>query len=534
MTKCFNELKHYDLNGHWSLVFSYFLHFKMTKKEEKKLNEKLQTRPPVVVILGHVDHGKTSLLDYIRKTKVVEKESGGITQHIGAYQAEHNGKKITFIDTPGHEAFSAMRSRGAKVADIALLVVAADDGVKPQTKEAIEHIKKAGLATIVVLNKIDKPDVLIDKVKSQLMENGLAVESYGGEIPSVNVSAKTGKGIDDLLEVILLVSEMAELKADLLKPASGVVVESYQDAHRGPTAVLLVQEGVLRDRDIVLAESTFGTIKRMENSRGGQVEEAPASRPVVAMGLNVVPFVGEKWQVVENLEEARTKSAQKSVLEQKKRAQAEVLDIGPDKKVLNIILKADVIGSLEAIRESLQSIQSEEVILRTLKAEVGDIGEADIKLAESANALIIGFRVKSSNVYNQLAEQKDVPISIFNVIYELIQKIREGMSNLLEPEIVRTVLAKLKVIAIFKPVKNGQVFGAKVLSGRVEKGLWVDVFRGEEKIGRGKILHLQHEKEEMENIAAGKNAGILFKADFQVELDDILETYREERRKRKL
>src|SRR3989339_27789 len=299
MTKCFNELKHYDLNGHWSLVFSYFLHFKMTKKEEKKLNEKLQTRPPVVVILGHVDHGKTSLLDYIRKTKVVEKESGGITQHIGAYQAEHNGKKITFIDTPGHEAFSAMRSRGAKVADIALLVVAADDGVKPQSKEAIEHIKKAGLATIVVLNKIDKPDVLLDKVKSQLMENGLAVESYGGEIPSVNVSAKTGKGIDDLLEVILLVSEMAELKADLLKPASGVVVESYQDAHRGPTAVLLVQEGVLRDRDIVLAESTFGTIKRMENSRGGQVEEAPASRPVVVMGLNAVPFVGEKWQVVE-------------------------------------------------------------------------------------------------------------------------------------------------------------------------------------------------------------------------------------------
>jgi translation initiation factor IF-2 len=506
----------------------------MVEKKQKQKNNNLQSRPPVVVILGHVDHGKTSLLDYIRKTKVVDKEAGGITQHIGAYQAEHNDKKITFIDTPGHEAFSAMRSRGAKVADIAILVVAADDGVKPQTKEAIEHIKKAGLATIVALNKIDKQNVLPDKVKTQLMEQGLTVESFGGDVPSVNVSAKTGQGIDDLLEVILLVSEMAELKADLAAPASGVVVESYQDSHRGPTAVLLVQEGVLRLKDIVLTESTYGVVKRMENSRGGQMEEAPASRPVIVMGLNEVPLVGEKWQVVDDLDEARVKATQKALLEQKKRAQAEVLNINPEAKVLNIILKSDVLGSLEAIRESLQSIKSEEVVLRILKSEVGDVSESDIKLAESGQVPIIGFRVKIGASSKQLAEQKKVDVFVYDVIYELIQKVRELMSFLLPPEIVRTDLAKLKVIALFKMDKNGQVFGAKVTSGKVEKGLWVDVMRGEEKVGRGKILHLQHEKSEVENLASGKNAGILFRADFNVELDDVLLAYREQKRKRSL
>lgn len=517
----------------------------MSKNREEKLNSNSQSRPPVVVILGHVDHGKTSLLDYIRKAKVATRESGGITQHIGAYQVEHPvkspssptgqaTKKITFIDTPGHEAFSAMRSRGAKVADIAILVVAADDGVKPQTKEAINHIKKAGLTTIVAINKIDKQGALSDKVKTQLIEYGINVESRGGDVPSIDVSAKTGQGIDDMLEVILLVAEMEELEAKESLPAGGVIIEAYQDANRGPTATLLLKQGELKEKDIILTESACGTVKRIEDWRGRQVEKALVSQPVSIIGLEKVPMVGEKWEVVDNLELARQKAQQKGQQEQKKRAQAEVLDIGPEKKVLNIILKADVIGSLEAIRESLQSIQSDEVVLRILKAEVGDVGESDIKLAVSSKALIIGFRIKVSNSCRQMAEQKDVPISTFEVIYELIQRVREGMSVLLDPEIVRTVLAKLKVIALFKPVKNGQVFGAKVLSGKVEKGLWVDVFRNEEKVGRGKILHLQHEKEEVENLGANKNAGILFKADFNIEFDDILEAYREEKRKRKL
>ena len=534
----------------------------MKNEKKTKPNNELQPRPPVVVILGHVDHGKTSLLDYIRKTKVVEKEAGGITQHIGAYQVEVPPKeapksraseagrgiplreptarddfaairrKITFIDTPGHEAFSAMRSRGAKVADIAILVVAADDGVKPQTKEAIAHIKKAGLTTIVALNKIDKPNVFPDKVKTQLAGEGITVESFGGDVPSVNVSAKTGQGIDELLEVILLVAEMEDFKADITKPASGVVIESFQDAHRGPTAVLLVKEGLLKAKDIVLTESTYGVIKRMENSRGSQLDEVPISRPAVVMGLNSVPSVGEKWETVDDLEKAREKAAQKSLLEQKKRAQAEVLDISPETKVLNIILKADVLGSLEAIRESLQAIKSEEVVLRILKAEAGDISETDIKLAESAFVPIIGFRVKINAQCKQLAEQKQISVFSYEVIYELIQKVRELMAALLAPEIVRTDLAKLKVIALFKKDKNGQVFGAKVTSGKVEKGLWVDVIRQGEKVGRGKISHLQHEKEEVENLTSGKNAGILFKGEVDVELDDALEAYREEKKRR--
>lgn len=546
----------------------------MVKKIEKKQISSLIPRSPVVVILGHVDHGKTSLLDYIRKTKVTEQESGGITQHIGAYQitlppAEAMlsqasqetgegsppkkgkilpprstaaarddfapaGRKITFIDTPGHEAFSAMRSRGAKVADIAILVVAADEGVKPQTKEAIAHIKKAGLAVIAAITKIDNPNALPEKVRAQLMEEGLLLESRGGDVPEVLVSSKTGQGIDDLLELILLVAEMKEIKSDPSVLASGVVIEAYQDAHRGPTATLLVKEGSLKLKDIICTESTCGTTKRMEDWQGNIIQKAEASQPVVIIGLENVPLVGEKWKISESLDIARETAAKKGLHEQKKRTQAEVLDIGPDKKVLNIILKTDVLGSLGAIKESLQTIKSEEIILRILKAEVGDISESDIKLAESARATIVGFRVKSSNIYNQMAEQKNVQLLIFEVIYELIQKIREAMSDLLEPEIVRVDLAKLKVIALFKKNKEGQIVGAKVLSGKIEKGLWVEVIRNEEVLGRGKVGHLQYEKKEADTVGVGKNAGILFRGNIDIELDDILMAYREERKRRTL
>lgn len=522
--------------------------FAMSGKAQKQQNNELQPRPPVVVILGHVDHGKTSLLDYIRKTKVAEKESGGITQHIGAYQVNVKGnhpssigdktseeqRKITFLDTPGHEAFSAMRSRGAKVADIAILVVAADDGVKPQTKEAISHIKKLELPVIAAITKIDKSGIQLEKIKKQLSDEGILVESWGGKIPSVDVSAKTGQGIDDLLDLILLVAEMEEFKDTLSEQAEGVIIESLMDANRGPTATFLVQKGVLKNKDIVLAESTYGTVKRMEDWQGNPTKEAKTSMPVVMTGLEGVPMVGEKWRVIQSLEEAKKKSSEKNILEQKKRAQAEVLEIGPGKKVLNIILKADVLGSLEAIRESLRNIKSEEVFLRVLKAEVGDINESDIKLASSAKAEIIGFRVKSSGACDQLAEQKGVGMGVFNIIYELIQRVRERMSNLLEPEIIRTDLAKLKVIALFKNDKNGQVVGAKVLSGKMEKGLWIDVLREEEKIGKGKVYHLQHEKEEADIVGVGKNAGILFRGDIDIELDDVLLAYREEKKRRTL
>ncbi len=506
----------------------------MPKKIVKQKKNDSVLRPPVVVILGHVDHGKTSLLDYIRKTKVAEKESGGITQHIGAYQVEYNGKSITFIDTPGHEAFSAMRSRGAKVADIAILVIAGEEGVKPQTKEAISHIKKAGLVAIVAITKTDKPTAQPEKVKTDLSNEGLIVESRGGDVPSVNISSKTGQGIDELLEVILLVAEMSKLATDPSKPASGVVIESYCDSLRGPTATLLIQEGALKPKDIVLTESTCGAIKRMENWQGKTLEIATAAQPISVLGLEEAPLVGEKWQVAADIDLAREKSKKKGLHEQKKRARAEVIETDPGKKILNIILKADFLGSLEALQESLKTIKSDEVILRILEAEVGDISESDIKLAESARAKIIGFRVKLSNICEQLAEQKKVGAFLFQVIYELIQKVREQMAELLAPEIVRADLAKLKVIALFKKDKSGQVIGAKVLSGKVEKGLRVDVIRGEENLGRGKILHLQHEKSDADTVGVGKNAGIFFQGDIEIEIDDILMAYREDRKKRSL
>jgi len=534
----------------------------MPKKTAKQPNNNLPSRPPVVVILGHVDHGKTSLLDYIRQTKIAEKESGGITQHIGAYQVEvppeeapksrvseasrgipprqpagrddftPSGRKITFIDTPGHEAFSAMRSRGAKVADIAVLVIAGEEGVKPQTKEAISHIKKAGLATIVAITKTDKPAAQPEKVKTDLSAEGLIVESRGGDIPSVNVSSKTGQGVDELLEIILLVAEMGNLVADPSKPASGVIIESCRDPLRGPTATLLIQEGAIKPKDIVLTESTCGVIKRMENWQGKTLETATTTQPISVLGLEEAPLVGEKWQVVTDIDLAREKSKQKGLREQKKRARAEVIESNPEKKILNIILKSDFLGSLEALEESLKSIKSDEVTLRILEAEVGDISESDIKLAESARAKIIGFRVKLPNIYEQLAEQKKVDISLFQVIYELIQKVREQMAELLPPEIVRADLAKLKVIALFKKDKSGQVIGAKVLSGKVEKGLWVEVIRGEENLGKGKILHLQHEKNDADTVGVGKNAGIFFQGNTQIEIDDILMAYREDKKRR--
>jgi translation initiation factor IF-2 len=314
----------------------------MSKKTKKQNN--LQPRPPVVVILGHVDHGKTSILDYIRQTKIAEKESGGITQHIGAYQIEHQGKKITFIDTPGHEAFSAMRSRGAKVADIAILVVAAEEGVKPQTKEAIQHIKKTGIPAIVALNKIDKPGTQPEKVKGELAQNDMVVESLNGPVPSVNVSAKTGQGINELLEMILLVAEMEELKSRPDQPATGVIIESYCDSQRGNTATLLVKEGTLRNKDIIGTDSAVGRIKTMEDFQFNSLKKATASTPVIVTGFNQVPQVGEKFHVFNNLEEAQARVSKKA---SKRKEEKEVFVFEPDKKILNIILKADVHGCLE-------------------------------------------------------------------------------------------------------------------------------------------------------------------------------------------
>ncbi len=492
----------------------------MTEKEQQNLIP----RPPVVVVLGHVDHGKSSILEAIKDLKITAKESGGITQHIGAYEIEHQNKKITFIDTPGHEAFSAIRSRGAKVADIAVLVVAADEGVKTQTIEAISHAKKAQIPIIVAINKIDKPGANPEKVKRELANQDILVELIGGKIPSVEVSAKTGKGINDLLELILLVAEMENLKADISKSAEGVIIESYLDALRGPTATLILQNGILRKRDILGTTSACGKIKILEDFQGESIEEVLPSMPSIIIGFESVPGIGENFKTFATLDEA------KKNIKIISGTSSEVFSINPDKKVLNLILKADVLGSLEAIKGVLEVLPQEKVILRIVKGEVGDMNESDIKLAKGGNAAIVGFRVKVSSVAKNLAIREKIKIKTFDVIYELIQAVRQALEKMIEPETVRTDLGKVKILVVFRTEKNRQIIGGKIIEGKIKKGA-VDVYRNEEKIGKGKIIELQRDKKDIEEILKGSECGMLYEGNIKVEEGDILVAYTEERRK---
>ncbi len=508
---------------------------KMPEKQKVVKKDSLLARPPVVVVLGHVDHGKTSILDYIRQTKVVAKESGGITQHIGAYQVTTaQNKLITFIDTPGHEAFSAMRSRGAKVADIAVLVVAADEGIKPQTKEAISHIKNSGLPFMVALNKIDKPGIDVQRVKQELAENEVFVESYGGDIPAVEVSAKTGQGIDDLLDMILLLAEMAELRYDPNLPAQGVVIESNMDANKGATATLLVKNGELKVKDIISCESTFGIIKNMTDWQRKNIVTAPASMAVQALGLNDVPFVGEEWQAQPNLEIAKEIAAKKRVIEEVKRRASEFISPTADQKVLNVILKADAIGTLEAVSDALGAINQEKVLIRILESAAGDINEGDIKLAGSANASIFGFKIKVQKQFESIAQREGVAVGIFNIIYELIQAVRESMANLLEPVIEKKVMGKLEVLASFKETGVKKVIGGKVLEGKIIRGLKVDILRDGEYQGEGKLTQLQHNKQDVSEVTKDKECGLLVESEASIQPKDVLEIYEEHKKKQEI
>jgi len=504
-------------------------------------------RPPIVVVLGHVDHGKTTLLDTIRKTNVVAKESGGITQHIGAYQVtcppspsaqadgrrEHNGKLITFIDTPGHEAFSQMRSRGAKAADIAILVVAAEEGVKPQTKEVISYIKKEEIPVIVAVNKMDKPQANFEKTVGELGKEGLKVEARGGKVPAVKISAKGGTGINELLEMILLVAEMEELKADIEKPADGVVIESYLDNKRGPVATLLVFEGILGIGEWVVCGKTYGKIKNLEDFKGEKMKQASPATPVVVLGLNQVPIVGENFKVVDNEEAALTEIATEKEIRTSALAGTKIQP-SEGEKILNIILKADVQGSLEAIQENLMKINLGGIGLNILKSEVGEISESDVKLAYSANALIIGFRVKASASVFNLAKRSGVKIRTYDVIYELFEEFKKEAAKLLEPGIEREELGRLKVIAIFRKEKSRMIVGGKVIDGKAVNKASIDVIRNEEKIASGKIVQLQHNKQDMNEVEKGREAGILFEGEPIIEEGDILEVYRIEKKRREL
>ena len=492
-------------------------------------------RPPVVVVLGHVDHGKSSLLEAIRDFKITSKESGGITQHIGAYEVEEKGKKITFIDTPGHEAFSAMRARGAEVADIALLVVDAAQSVQPQTKEAIMAIKRAGIPMIAVLNKIDLPNANPDKIKGELSKIDVQVESYGGKIPSVEVSAKEKKGINELLEMILLVSEMRELKADISSPVEGLIIESFMDGNKGPVATAIVKKGILKRRDIIATDLALAkSVKSIQNFQGKEIFEALPSQPVIILGFEKVPAVGEKFKSYKTVEDAQT---QIKMEEQKREIGSTVLDLDPNKKVLNIILKGDVFGSLEAVEAMLKSLPQDKVILRILKSEVGNVNETDAKLAEMSKAEIIGFRVKIAAPVMKFMKadlDKKLRIKTFDVIYELIQNVRQGLEKTLEPEIVRKDIGKLKTLLVFWAEKNRQIVGGKITEGELKKGLKLDVMRDNAKIGAGRIINLQRDKKDVDLARKGDEAGILFEGNVKIEKGDILQAYIETKQKSEL
>ncbi len=497
-------------------------------------------RPPVVVVLGHVDHGKSSLLEAIKDFKITSKESGGITQHIGAYEVEHasagsaQAKKITFIDTPGHEAFSAMRARGAEVADIALLVVDAAQTVQPQTKEAIVAIKRAEIPMIVVLNKIDLPNANPQKIKGELAKIDVVVESMGGQIPSVEVSAKEKTGINELLEVILLVADLEALKSETNVPAEGLIIESYMDQGKGPIATVIVKKGILKKKGIIATDLALAKVKALQNFSGKEIEEAYPSQPAIVLGFETVPAVGEKFKSYKSAEDA-LKNLKKE--EAKREIGSTVIQADPNKKLLNIILKGDVFGSLEAIENVLKNLPQDKVILRILKNEVGDINETDVKLAEMSKAEIIGFRVKISpgvSKFMKADTERKIRIKTFDIIYELIQNVRLGMEKSLDAEITRKDIGKIKAIIIFWGEKNRQIVGGKITEGEMKKGFKLEVLRDERKVGSGKIINLQRDKKDVERLTKGDECGILFEGNVKVEKGDILVAFEETRQKGEL
>jgi len=523
--------------------------------EEKNKDQDIVLRPPIVVVLGHVDSGKTSILDFIRKTHVADKESGGITQHVGAYEVEVPQKEepksresganrgilrtaqddfatrtITFIDTPGHEAFSAMRSRGAKVADIAVLIIDSIAGIQPQTKEAINHIKKAGIGLVVALNKIDLPGANPEKIKGELFKEGIQVESLGGQIPLIEVSAKTGKGIDSLLELILLIAEIEDLKTDLRNPAEGVVIETYLDNLRGSVATILLRSGKLKIGDIVGTSSTYGKIKSIENFKRLSLAEALPSMPAVILGLENVPRVGDKIRVFPGTEEAKLYIQKK----EKKAGETSVILAEEGKKILNIILKADVSGSLEAIEQVLDNLPHEKVVLRILEKAVGEVNEGDIKLAEASKAVILAFRAKTSSVATSLKDRLATRILSFDIIYTLAQGVRQLMENALELVVSRKTIGKIKVLMIFKTNKNRQIIGGKVIEGEIKKGVKLEVWRENESLGKGRMVSLQENKKDVILVAKGRECGILFEGEAKIQEGDIIEAFEEEGKKGEL
>jgi translation initiation factor IF-2 len=494
---------------------------------------KLTARPPVVTMLGHVDHGKTSLLDAVRQTDVAGGEAGGITQHIGAYQVEKKGRTITFLDTPGHAAFTAMRARGAQGADIVILVVAADDGVMPQTREAIAHAKAARVPIIVALNKIDKANANPERVKQQLAELDLVPDEWGGSTMVVPVSAKQKQGIDDLLEGILLVADNMDIRANPAGKVMGTVIEAEVDKSKGTIATLLIQNGTLESGDIVVAGKSYGRMKAITDYKGKPVHKASPSTPVAVMGLNEVPSAGDVFQVVGSEREARSiveerVQADKTKAQARKKMSLEDLFASVqsgETKELQLIVKADVQGSLEPIMVELEKLGRGEIGVRVLYAETGNIGENDVMLASASKAIIVGFNVQADVAARRLAEAEGVSIRLYDIIYRMTEDIEKALKGMLEPVVVEKVIGRASVLAVFSASKLGRVAGCRVTEGELHRNAKVRLFRGNDVVYEGEMASLRHEKEDVREIRTGFECGVGFKNFNDIEVGDQLVCY---------
>lgn len=494
--------------------------------------EDLVERPPVVTIMGHVDHGKTTLLDYIRKSNVASGEAGGITQEIGAYQVECNGKKITFIDTPGHAAFTEMRARGASVTDIVIIIVAADDGIMPQTKEAIDHAKAAKVPIIVCINKIDKPEANIDRVMTGLVEAGLTPEEWGGDTIVTKISAKTGEGVDELLENILLIAEMQELKANPNRYATGAVLESKMDKHVGAVATLLISNGTLRLGDPIVVGTAFGKVRTLKDDLGRNIVEAPPAMPVEITGLSSVPSAGDKFMAFETEKQAKQIASDRALREKDADTNRTGMSleelfgkINEGLKEINVVLKTDTNGSLEAVKSSLEKIEVEGVKINVIRGAVGGITESDIVLASASNALIIGFNVRGNNKVLDMAKQYSIEIRLYDIIYKLVEDMEKAMKGMLEPIYEEKVTGTAEIRQLFKFSKVGMIAGCHVTSGTIKNNDKARVVRDSIVIYNGSIKSLQHEKDQVKEMSKDHDCGLTLDNFQDYKEGDIIEVY---------
>jgi translation initiation factor IF-2 len=505
--------------------------------EEEDSPETMITRPPVITVMGHVDHGKTSLLDFVRKANVIAGEAGGITQHIGAYSVElANGRKITFLDTPGHEAFTAMRARGAKVTDLAIIVIAADDSVMPQTKEAISHAQAAGVPMIFAFNKIDKPGANSDKIREQLSAMNILVEEWGGKFQSQEISAKKGLNIDALLEKVLLESDMLNLKANPEKRAVGTVIESALDKGRGYVTTLLVEAGTLRVGDAILAGHTSGRVKAMFNERGQKVNEAGPATPVSLLGFEGAPNAGDKFNVMEDEREARNIALKRQQLQREQSLRTKkhltIEEIGRrialgDFKELNLIVKGDVDGSVEALTDSLQKLSTEKIQVRIIHKGVGQISESDVLLASASDAIIIGFQVRPSAPARKIAENEEIQIKLYSIIYKAIEEVKEAMEGMLSARIEEQITGTAEIREVFKITKVGTIAGCMVLDGKIGRTSKVRVIRDGIVIFTGELGSLKRFKDDVKEVVKGYECGLNIDRFNNIEVGDNVEAFEE-------